>query len=56
VDNGREWRYYSLTPKGRHHLTSQRKQWALLQKGIGMILNSGEATEPHPAPLRSAQG
>ena len=42
ADNGRLRRYYTLTPKGRRHLARQRKQWASLQKGVGMILGSGE--------------
>ncbi len=51
AENGRERRYYALTPKGRRHLASQRKQWASLQKGINMILEPGEAaSRSHSSP------
>lgn len=40
ADSGRMRRYYALTPKGRRHLTRQRKQWVSLQKGVSMILEA----------------
>ena len=48
AENGRMRRYYALTPKGKRHLARQRKQWASLQKGVGMILGAGE--------MKSARG
>jgi len=35
--NGRERRYYRLTPKGKKKLDADREQWAAVIKGLGAL-------------------
>ena len=40
AENGRERKYYSLTPKGRKAATTYEKQWQHLTSAIAAILES----------------
>jgi len=37
-DNNRRARFYSLTPAGRKHLTSEREAWERFSGALGLIL------------------
>jgi PadR family transcriptional regulator, regulatory protein PadR len=41
-DNGRQARYYTLSPEGRRQLKLETEQWGLLTGAIGLILDTAE--------------
>ena len=38
ADNGRERRYYRITARGLAQLAERKRQWLMLQQGIGLVL------------------
>ena len=40
-DAGRQRKYYSLTPKGRRHAESKRRQWNAISIAMQTILHGG---------------
>ena len=38
ADNGRNRRYYSITSRGKKHLSTQKQQWEKLQAGVNLVL------------------
>ena len=39
TDNNRRARYYSLTARGRHHLTESLAQWRRMSRAINLVLD-----------------
>ncbi len=40
TENNRRARYYSLTPKGRRHLTDELVQWRRMARAIDLVLEA----------------
>lgn len=38
TENSRRARYYSLTAKGRRHLTAELEQWRLTSRAVNLVL------------------
>lgn len=47
-ENNRKARFYSLTAKGRKHLTSEASKWERMTQAIGRIMQPGDAEEGLP--------
>jgi len=41
-DNGRDAKFYRLSAKGRHQLTSEEETWNRLANAVGLILQTAE--------------
>jgi len=48
AENGRQRKYYRLTPKGRRALASSREQWQTLSAVMTKVLGSAEKLSPKP--------
>ncbi|MCE0497114.1 MAG: helix-turn-helix transcriptional regulator [Methylacidiphilales bacterium] len=44
-ENGRQRRYYRITPKGKKALSNNRLQWATLKKVMGTVLGDRPAPD-----------
>ncbi len=49
AENGRQRKYYRLTPKGRRALADNRVQWQMLTEVMEKVI--GPAVKPAPLPL-----
>jgi transcriptional regulator len=48
AENGRQRKYYRLTPKGHRALASSREQWQTLSAVMTKVLGSAEKLSPKP--------
>src|SRR6201996_1443235 len=44
-ENNRKARFYSLTQKGREHLTEKTGEWRRLTRAVGLILDGNQGSE-----------
>ena len=48
AENGRQRKYYRLTPKGRKALAASREQWQILSVVMRKVVGSAEELSPPP--------
>ena len=48
AENGRQRKYYRLTPKGRKALAASREQWQILSVVMRKVVGSAEKLSPQP--------
>ena len=48
AENGRQRKYYRLTPKGRKALAASREQWQILSVVMRKVVGSAERLSPQP--------
>jgi len=48
AENGRQRKYYRLTPKGRKALAASREQWLILSAVMRKVVGSAERLSPQP--------
>ena len=48
AENGRQRKYYRLTPKGHKGLASRREQWQTLSAVMTKVVGSAEKLSPRP--------
>jgi DNA-binding PadR family transcriptional regulator len=48
AENGRQRKYYRLTPKGRRGLAASREQWQTLSVVMTKVVGSAEKLSPQP--------
>jgi transcriptional regulator len=44
-DNGRQAKFYSLSPKGRKQLAAEETNWQRLAEAVALILGAGQEVE-----------